>query len=293
MPPRRDIDLPGAALALLVSLLWGVNPIAIKVGLEDTTPLALATMRFVLGGAITLVWASLTGRLAGFRVEPHEWRPLLVVGALLGAQVSSLNIGTSLTSAAHSAVLLNMYAVHTVVLAHFAIPGDRLTRRSLGGVVISYAGIAVLLARADTGVGAATLRGDVIMVLSAFVLGARTVYLAHAVQRLPPVKLLLAQVVVGVIVFAAGSLAFETGETRWTARLGLAVGFQGGVITGFNFVANLWLLRYYRPSALAAFFLTQPVFGVIAAALFYGDPLTVDLAVATIAVVIGIALTSR
>jgi len=65
------------------------------------------------------------------------------------------------------------------------------------------------------------------------------------------------------------------------------------LISGFNFVVNLALLRDYRPSALSAFFLTQPIFGVVAAALVAGDPLTPELVVACAAVAVGIGLASR
>jgi drug/metabolite transporter (DMT)-like permease len=80
---------------------------------------------------------------------------------------------------------------------------------------------------------------------------------------------------------------------RWTLRLGGALVFQGIVVAGFNFVVNLWLLKRYRMSALSGFFLTQPIFGVITAALLAGDPLTGDLLLASVAVAIGIGLTSR
>lgn len=80
---------------------------------------------------------------------------------------------------------------------------------------------------------------------------------------------------------------------RWTARLAAAVGFQGVIVAGFNFMVNLWLLKRHRPSALAAFFLTQPIFGVVAAGLLTGDVLTVDLLLASAAVAAGIGLTSR
>ena len=76
-------------------------------------------------------------------------------------------------------------------------------------------------------------------------------------------------------------------------RLAVSVGYQGILISGFNFVVNLALLRRYRPSALSAFFLTQPIFGVIAAALVAGDPITPDILIACAAVAVGIGLTTR
>jgi drug/metabolite transporter (DMT)-like permease len=119
------------------------------------------------------------------------------------------------------------------------------------------------------------------------------VYLAGAVHHLDPLKLLLAQVVIGSACFVVYSALAEHEPTRWTARLITIIAFQGIVLAGFNFVINLWLLKHYRPSALAAFYLTQPVFGVIAATLMTGDALTPELIVASVAVTIGIRLTSR
>ena len=292
MIERRDVDLRGALLALLLSLFWGGNPVAIKLGLEDAPPLRLAWMRFVVGGIVIALWAWLTGRLAGFRLRRAEVRPLLVVTLLFIAQIGTMNVGTSLTSAAHSAIVLNLYAVHTVVLSHFLIPGDRLTLRKAAGVVVAYAGIVVLFVR-QAAAGPSSLLGDGIMFVSAFVLAERTVYLARVVRSLDPVKLLLAQAALGSAVFIVASALTEHAPTAWTLRLAGALAYQGVLIAGFNFVANLWLLGRYRPSGLAGFFLTQPISGVAIAALVTGDRLTGDLLLACLAVAVGIGLTAR
>ncbi len=291
--PHRHLDLRGAALALLISALWGGNPVAVKIGLADAGPFTLGWMRFVLGGLSILAWAWWSGALAGIRIEPHEWRPLTVLGLLFTVQIGLMNVGTNLTTASHSAVVLNAYAVHTVVLAHFQIPGDRLTAPKLGGVLIGYAGIVILFGR-QLGGTQATLLGDVIVSLSAVLLGERTVYLARAVQRIDPTKLLLAQAVIGSAGLATLSLWLESGlPHRWTASLALAILYQGVVVAGFNFIANLWLLKHHRPSALAGFWLTSPIFGVLLSALFAGDPLTGALLLASLLVAFGIGLTSR
>ena len=286
------MDLTGAAAAVLISLLWGANSVVIKLGLEDTPPLRLAGMRVVVGGIVICLWAWATGRFAAFRVERWEWRPLAVLGLLFSVQMGATNIGTWLTSASHATVLVNLYAVHTVVLAHFMIPGDRLSVRKLGGVLVAYSGIVALFA-SQWSHGAPTLLGDVIVTVAGILLAERTVYLARAVQRLDPVKLLLAQAVVGAVCFGLASFLLEPATTRWTARLAGSIAYQGVLISGFNFVVNLALLREYRPSALSAFFLTQPIFGVVAAALVAGDPLTPVLVLACVTVAAGIGLTYR
>ena len=292
MIERRNVDATGALLALLTSVFWGANTVAIKLGLADAPPLRLAWMRFVVGGAVIALWAWATGRLAGLRVAREEWRPMLMLALIFTAQIGTMNIGTSLTSAAHASILLNLYSVHTVVLSHFLIPGDRLTLRRMAGVVVAYTGIVVLFA-GQTGGGAASLLGDAIVFVSAFLLAERLVYLARAVQQLDPVKLLLSQAAVGSAIFMIGSALTETTPTVWTPRLFASIAYQGILIAGFNFVVNLWLLQRYRPSSLVPFFLTQPLFGVVAAALLTGDPLTGELLVAGVAVAIGMGLSTR
>ena len=288
----KDIDVRGAALALFVSILWGANPVVIKIGLADAPPLRLAWMRMLVGGIVVTLWGWRTGRLAAFSIAPGEWWPLIAVGLLFTAQVASMNVGTALTTAAHSAIILNLYAVHTVVLAHFMIPGDRLTPRRLVGIVVAYAGIVALFGQ-ELGGGGATLLGDAIMFVSALILAERTIYLARAIQNVDALKLLLAQAVTGTLLPLVLSAGLEPAPTHFSLRLAAVVGYQGIVIAGFNFVVNLWLLKRYRPSALAGFFLTQPVFGVAVAALLVGDALSPALLVASVAVAIGIGLTSR
>ena len=288
---RRDIDPPGAALAVLISIIWGANSVATKIGLADIPPLRLAGFRFVLGGLLIVVWARLTGRLVGLTVAPHEWGPLANLGVVSAIQTACVNIGTSMTSASHAAVLLNLYAVHIVVLAHFLIPGDRLTARRLGGVVVAYSGIALLSLRQSSG-GGATLAGDAVMFVSGMLLAERTIYLARAVQNLDPVKLLLAQAVIGVFLFLIVSFVFEPAATRWTTSLVGSIGYQAVLVTGFNFIVNLWLLKRYRPSALAPYLLTQPLFGVLAAAVVLKEPLTLDLLTASVTVAVGAWISS-
>ncbi len=292
MIDRKDVDATGALLALLTSVFWGANTVAIKLGLADAPPLRLAWMRFVVGGAAIAIWAWTTGRLAGLRIAREEWRPMLMLALIFTAQIGSMNIGTSLTSAAHASILLNLYSVHTVVLSHFLIPGDRLTVRRIAGVTIAYAGIVVLFT-GQAGSGAASLLGDAIVFVSAFLLAERLVYLARALQQLDPVKLLLSQAAVGSALFMLGSALTESAPTAWTPRLVSSIAYQGVLIAGFNFVVNLWLLQRYRPSSLVPFFLTQPLFGVVAAALLTGDPLTWELLIAGVAVAIGMGLTTR
>ncbi len=287
----RNIDFQAAALVTFLAFLWAGNPIAIKIGLADAPPIRQAWMRFVLGGLTVLAWARLTR--TPLRIYRHEARPLLILGVIFTVQIALLNLGVKFTSAGHVSVLLNAYPIYTVLLAHFFVPGDRLSGGRAVGVMIAYAGVVLLFSR-EFSLQSAYLLGDFITSGSAFLLGVRTVYLNRAVQRIDPVKLLLAQAAFGVPCYLVWSALFEAADPyRWTWSLALSLGFQGIVVAGFNFIVSLLLLKIYKPSGLAAYFLTTPLFGVFLSWMILDEVITFRLLVSAALVVGGIALASR
>ena len=289
----RPLDGRGTAITLLLSALWGANPVAVKVGLTYVPPLRLACMRLALGGLAVLVFAWSTRRRGVFAVRPGEWRVLWSVGLLFSVQVALMNMGLARTTAAHASLLINSYAVHTVVLAHFFIPGDRLSAGKLGGILVAYGGIVTLFVP-DFSLKSATLLGDLLVAASALLLGERTVYLARAVQTLDPIKLLVYQALIGGGSLLVGSLWWEAGvPTTYTVPLAVSLFYQGAVVAGFNFVMNMYLMQRYRPSALAAWSLTTPIFGVLVSFVIGGDALTPTLLISTLLVAAGVGLTTR
>jgi drug/metabolite transporter (DMT)-like permease len=277
----------------MLAAIWSANPLAVKIGLADAPPFRLAWMRFLLGGLAILAYAWWTRHRGVFDVRPGEWRVLWSLGLLFALQIGLMNVGIARTTATHAAVLVNSYAVHTVVLAHFFVPGDRLTAPKLGGVAIAYLGIVVLFAR-DFSFRGGTLAGDLIVSASALLLGERIVYMARAVQRLDPIKMLVFQAAIGSACFFLVSAWWEAGEpTRYTGPLAASLLYQGVVVAGFNFVMNMRLLQRYRPSGLATCALTTPIFGVLVSAALAGEALTPMLLVSALLVAAGIGLTTR
>jgi drug/metabolite transporter (DMT)-like permease len=287
----RNVDLRAASLVSMLAFLWAGNPIAIKIALADAPPIRQAWMRFIVGGLTVLAWALWTR--SPLRIHRHEIRPLLVLGVLFTVQIGMLNLGVKYTTAAHVSILLNAYPIYTVLLAHFFVPGDRLTGARALGVVVAYGGV-VLLFSHEFSLHSGLLLGDLITSGSAMLLGMRTIYLNRAVQRIDPVKLLLAQVAFSVPCYVVWSALFEAGQPyHWTTRLALSIGYQGVIVAGFNFLLNLHLLKTYKPSGLAAYFLATPLFGVLLSWLIVGESIPLRVLVSAGLVVGGIALASR
>tara|TARA_Y100000588_G_C14151530_1_gene880761 strand:- start:189 stop:1115 length:927 start_codon:yes stop_codon:yes gene_type:complete len=286
---RRPLTGNATAFALLLAALWGGNPVAAKAGLDDAPPLRMGWLRFLLGGIVVLVWALATRQ--SFQLLRSEWLPLLGLGILFSAQIAFMNVGQDLTTAGHAAVITATFPLWTGLLAHFLVPGDRLTTERVIGTMIAYLGVVALF---WTGFeGDATIGGDLLMLVSAILLGSRQIYLSQAAQGIAIHKLLLAQSVIGIFTFLPTSAIFETEPYVLTERLALSLFYQGIVIAGFGFLGQTWLLQRYLPSGVTALQLTTPFFAVLAGVILLDETIGLELLVGTILVVLGQLIARR
>jgi len=284
-PPDQRGPLSGraTAFALLLAALWGGNPVAAKAGLDDAPPLRLGWMRFVIGSVVVVAWALSTRQ--SFRVRRSEWLPLAGLGLLFSAQIGFMNVGQDRTTAGHAAVITATFPLWTGLIAHFLVPGDRLNRARVAGTVLAYLGVVALF---STGLGGgATVGGNLLMLVSAVLLGSRQIYLSQAAQGIAIHKLLLAQGIVGVTIFVIASSLFESEPYVATERLAVSLLYQGVVVAGFGFIGNTWLLQRYLPSGVAALQLTTPFFAVAAGAIILGEHVGPELIVGATLVVVG------
>ena len=290
-PVQRRPLTPGAALfAFLLSTIWGGNSVALKAGLDHAPPLRIGWMRFLLGSIVVLAWAVATGR--DLRIRRHEWKPLAVLGVLFTVQIAFMNIGQDRTTAAHGVVMTNTFPLWVGVLAHFFVPGDRLTRWKIIGALIAYGGVAAIFARGLT-ISYDLAVGDALMLASAALLGTRLVYTARAVESVDPAKLLLAQAVVGISTFALTSAIIEPEPYRLTTVLAVSLLYQGALVAGFAFISNLWLLKRYMPTHITVIFLIQPIFGVFLSWLVLDEPLEATIWLGAVLVIFGSWLARR
>lgn len=262
-PDGRGPLTPGGTLfALALTGVWSGLGVAIKFGLEDAPPLRLGWFRFVTGAATVLVWALWVR--ADLRVRRPELPVLITVGVLFCVELGTMNLSLARTSASHGAVLISTFPVWVALFAHFQIPGDRLSRLKILGTVVAYSGIVVIFVQ-GLSLSTDTLVGDGLMLVSALVLAEHQVFSARAATNIHIAKLILARFAFGTVVFVLVSALVERDPWSWTPVLGLSVFYQGVVIAGFGFIANLWLLKRFFPSQVAVLSLLGPTAAILIA----------------------------
>lgn len=267
---RRPAGLIPSGFALLLATIWGGNNVSLKASLEYGAPMQVGWMRFVLGGIVTLAY--MLARRESFEIARHEVKPLLALGALFSIQLIIMNVGQDLTSAGHGVALNSTLPIWTATLARFFIPSDRLTLWKAFALLLSYAGVLVVVF-GDVGAsqGDVTILGDALSLIAAGLLGLRMILLSNFAQNVSEGKLMMGQLVIGTVLLLAGSYIFESPTYTLNAGFWMPIAYQGVVIAGFGFLANAWLVKRYLPSSIIFFYFAQPIAGVILAWLILGE----------------------
>lgn len=284
---RISPDKKGITLAFILSILWSGNPISIKAGLEDAPPLRLGWMRFVLGGIVAILW-SLYNKEA-IKFKKSDVIPLIGTGLLFSVQLGFMNIGQNYTSGGHGVIMITTFPLWASIFSHLFIPNDKLTRFKIFGMIIAYIGVIILFWESISNSSNNYLIGDLLMLTSAILLGARQIYISQISQGLNQgeIKILYTQAFVGTFTFFIFSQLFENSNFSISYNLVIALFYQGVIIAGFGFIGQTWLMKKYLPSRILIINISQPVFGVILAWVVLGEIPGFELVFATIFVLSG------
>jgi drug/metabolite transporter (DMT)-like permease len=253
---------------------------------------AVSAIRFFMAAFFMLFWCRFEG--APLAISREQLRPTTIMGVLLFAQIALFTVGIAKTNSSHSSVLINTYIFWVAGLEHFVTRTLRLDPLKIFGLILASAGGLIVLGVTDagpdqTGRDASSLTGDLLLIASAIILGAKTIYTKVAARTVPPGTLIFWHDVIGASLLAAWSFVFEETSFRGlTTPTILGLLYQGVIVAGFCFAVQAYLLKHHSASKISVFSMASPLFGILAAWMFRGDPLSPWIFASAICVAIGI-----
>jgi len=279
------------AITVLVTAVWGVAFVGLKVVIAHGPPLTLAGARFMLGGALLLPLARRRARTPpppGRRRRPLSGREVLLVALLQTTALYGLGfLGIQRATAGASALIININPVMVALLA-WPMLGEPLGGTSLAGITLALAGVAVVSVHSGLG----SPLGVVLLLGGAAAWAAASI----VIKRMGAVDLLrlsCAQMLVGGFpLLVLGIIS----EHRLPHPTPAAVGWYLFLLvpaTAVNFVLWFGLLERYSATAMSSWLFLIPVFGVLSGAAILHEPLTWRVAAGGLLVVAGVLLTQR
>jgi drug/metabolite transporter (DMT)-like permease len=290
---RTAIDLPAATLMVTLCAVWGLNQVAAKVVNAGVSPVLQAGLRSVV--AVLLLWAWSAWRGVRLFERDRSLPAGLLIGLLFAAEFAVLFWGLEFTTASRAVIFLYTSPFWVALGVHFLVPGERLRRVQVVGLLAAFAGIVIAFGDGLTLASGPQLIGDAMLLAAGMFWGSTTVTVkATRLAGVSANKTLFYQLGVSAIVLPLLSLPLgERGIFAPTPLIWSAFAFQAVIVAFVTYLAWFWLVAHYPAGRLSAFTFLTPLFGVIAGAVLLGEPLSAGLLVSLVLVGLGIWLVNR
>ena len=275
-------------IGLIVAVLWGLNFIAIKLGLADMPPLLLATIRFIIVCIPAIFFLP---------KPPVGWRQLIALGLTLNVgQFAFLFVGIKLgMPAGLSSLVHQSQAFFTLVFAALIL-GERWKWNNLTGLIIAAGGMVVVGSQQG---GSMTAAGFWLTLCASSSWGMGNVVIRRASKDAPPFSMLSLVVWAGAVaILPLGllSLLFEGpavwktawDSLNWVTLVSIIYLAYFASLCGYG----LWgrLLSRYPAAAVAPFSLLVPIIGMSSAVLFLNETFSLWQIIGAILVMLGLAV---
>lgn len=262
---------PLAALATAaLCVIFGANFVAIKLSLGGLGVFTCATLRFGVGALLIALLARLRGQ--SLRLERRMVRPVLLLCAVFTVQIALFYVGLDKTHASRGTLISNLQPFVVLVLAHYFIPGDRITLPKLAGIVLGFTGVFLVFSGGET-LGRNLRIGDTVVLAAVLIWSANAVYTKRIISALSAYQISFYPMAFSLPFLAGAALLWDhpshgpIGSTVIGSLL-----YQIIMATALGWCAWNALFQKYGAVAMSSYLFLQPITGVILGGLMLGEP---------------------
>jgi drug/metabolite transporter (DMT)-like permease len=285
---------------LLTISIWGINFTAVKIALASFAPLAFNAVRFTLATSVTmlvLAWqARATHDNSLLRVPSRDIGRIVLLG-LAGHSIYQVLFANGLarTTPANASLLMATSPIWVAVLGYL-LRIERINRLMFAGIILSFAGIALLVSSGGkVGLGGSTLLGDAMLLGCAILWAVYTTASKPLLGRYSPLKLTAWSMVAGTIPLVFAGIP-DLLRQDWSAvpPIAWAALFYSAVFSvTVGYV--IWYASVQRVgnARTAIFSNLTPIVAILFAWLTLGDALAPLQLLGAIIVLTGLVITRR
>lgn len=279
-----------------VYIVWGSTYLAIRITVETLPPLLTGGVRFILAGAVMALFLRLKRGPGGFRFTSTQLGAAAFVGtALIVGGNGLVMVAEQYVPSGVASLLIATVPLWVIVFR--SLTGDKVSVGTLGGVVLGFVGVAILVLPGGNGSEAAPIGGMLLLLLAAFfwalgTFSSRRVSLPSDPFTSTAVQMMTGGAVSMVAGFARGEGAGIDFAT-FSARSLWAVAYLVVVGSLFAFTAYVWLLQHAPVSKVATYAYVNPVIAVFLGWLVLSEEMTVFVIAGATVIVSSVAFIVR
>lgn len=259
---------------LVLAALWGPSFLFIKVAVEDMPPVTLAAGRVGLAALTLVIVLRLQGR--GLLPMGRIWKHFAVVGFFGNALPFVLfSWGEQHIDSALAAILNGATPLFTVALAHIFTEDDHITPAKLGGVLLGFGGLLVLILPSLGDGFVAGTWGLIAVVIATLSYGISIVYSSLHLRGLPKLVAPASQLTMAAVYLVPLALVLEQPYRLPVPSLAAisSVAALALLGTALAFVLYYRILEHTSATYLSMVTYLVPIFGVILGIAVLGEQL--------------------
>ena len=295
LPPAGEAGRVGLLLAFFaIYVIWGSTYLAIRYAVETIPPLVVAGLRHSVAGLALLTWAF----VRGYRPTLREWRASLVLGTLYFAVGhGSLHWAETVVPSGLAALLVASEPIWIALMATVGSQGERLTGRTMIGLLLGIAGVSLLMRDESASGHRAVLMGCIAILVgtlswSVGVMYSRTSSLPRdAVARAGMPEIVGAAILLIVAGFAGEFSRFHLHVITARSAWALLYLITFGSIVAFT--AYTWLLDHCSPTLVSTHTYANPIIAVVLGWMWAGEVINVRVLEAGLLTLVAVFLISR
>jgi drug/metabolite transporter (DMT)-like permease len=194
-----------------------------------------------------------------------------------------------------AAVLQSTLPAFGLVIAHFHLPGERMTWSKIFGVVLGFLGVAVVFSNQLAIAGGKALAGSVALVLSALFAAYSNVLVKAHSRKLDPAVLSGGQMFFGLIPLLLIGIPLEGNPFRfhWTPLAFVALLYLAVVGSVIAFMLYYWLVHKVDVTKTMLISLVTPVVAVVLGMVVLGEDLSWRTIAGGLMIMVGVRFVTR
>jgi drug/metabolite transporter (DMT)-like permease len=278
---------------LTICIVWGTTYLAIRIGVAELPPMLFAGLRWIIAGLLMTILLNLRQhKLPAFK----DFKHLAVVGILLlGVANGLVVVAEQWLPSGLTALILSTLPFWVVGIEYFLPNRPKINFLIIIGLLLGSAGVLLIFARdlnitLDINIllGGLCLLGAVI----AWAIG--SIYWKYKKTEVRPMMGASIQMLIaGILQTALGLILGEQNNFHLTQNgvYALAYLIVFGSIMGY--ASYIYSVTKLPLSLVSTYAYVNPVIAILLGWYFLDEPLTVTVLVASLAILIGVALVRR
>lgn len=272
-----------------VYLVWGSTYLAIRIGVHDMPAVLFAGVRFLMAAPIMLAYAYWRG--ARLPTARSDWWVIIATALMMLVGANGLVTWSEQWVESNQAALI--VATSALWMAWFGTwgsQGEKLNRWTVIGLLLGFAGVAVLVGSGLL-LQSAPVLAYFALLLSPLLWAAGSIYSRRRpVSCAPLMTAALQMLVTGMVMTTLGLALGDAAHWQWTFNGTAALLYLALLGSCVAYGAYFWLVHQVTPSQLGTYAYVNPAVAVLLGWLILDEQLTATQVFGTLIILMSVIL---